>query len=297
MDVSWDDARLFLAVSETGSFSAAAKRLALGQPTISRRIADLEYRLGYALFHRGKSGAELTSEAVRLVPAAREMARWAAEFERCVAGNEQRPSGTVRLAAPPGVAFELLVAVCEKLKRELPALNVEILASMDFLDLARGDADLAVRTLSPTEPELVCVGSYRVPVAAFATPAYVSSLPDPCSLADVGWITSCFPYLHVPPRPQLEALIPNFKPAFASDNYLVQQRACELGLGAAILADFTHPLRRLMGLKRVPLRLPFPDSETFLVSPKSLQSVPRVRAVTDALMREFNQIRPGKGTL
>ena len=50
MDIAWEDMRLFLAVAETGSFSSAAKRLQLGQPTVSRRLADLEYVLGYKLF-------------------------------------------------------------------------------------------------------------------------------------------------------------------------------------------------------------------------------------------------------
>ena len=76
MDISWEDAQSFLAVAEQRSFSAAARHLQLGQPTISRRIADLEQRLGSRLFRRGKQGAVLTDSGARLLPAAEQMARW-----------------------------------------------------------------------------------------------------------------------------------------------------------------------------------------------------------------------------
>ena len=61
IEPSWDDMRLFLAVAETGSFSAAARRLRLGQPTLSRRMAELESGLGEALFERRAQGCVLTA--------------------------------------------------------------------------------------------------------------------------------------------------------------------------------------------------------------------------------------------
>ncbi len=297
MNISWDDARLFLAVAETGSFSAAAKRLALGQPTVSRRIADLEYQLGWALFHRGKGGAQLTDEAAKLVPAAQQMSRWAAELERSAAGNERVPAGTVRVAAPPGISYDVLVQFCKELKPQYPQLDVEILASVEHLDLARGEADLAIRTRPPTESELVLLTTFETQVQAFAAPEYVAGLPNPCSVDQVDWITWCYPYEHVIPRPQLEQMIPNFKPAFASDNYLIQARACELGLGALLMSDIKHPLLRKMGLVRVPLDIQLPRFSSHLVTAKSLEHVPRVRAVANALVRQFDMLQPGDGTL
>ena len=62
MDIPWDDVRLLLAISESGSLSGAARRLAIGQPTVSRRLAELESALGYGLFRRTAGGAALTNE-------------------------------------------------------------------------------------------------------------------------------------------------------------------------------------------------------------------------------------------
>src|SRR5262247_439701 len=105
MDIPWEDLKLFLAVVETGSFSGAAKRLRLGQPTISRRLAELEYGLGYKLFERTASGATPTAAAARLLEPARKMAEWAGEVQRAAAAGDRSPQGIVRIAATPGVAF------------------------------------------------------------------------------------------------------------------------------------------------------------------------------------------------
>jgi len=78
-------------------------------------------------------------------------------------------------------------------------------------------------------------------VGVFASPAYAATVPQPARLADLDWITWAFPYEHVPPRPMLEREIPNFEPAFASDNYLVQRSALHAGLGAMILEKELHP--------------------------------------------------------
>ena len=107
MDISWDDIRLFLAIAETGSLSAAARRLRLGQPTMSRRLAILEDRLGYPIFLRSPLGASLTAAGEKLVEPAQRMAEWAGELERAAQLGEVSPAGVVRLTAPPGVVTRM----------------------------------------------------------------------------------------------------------------------------------------------------------------------------------------------
>ena len=69
---AWDDLRIFVAVAETGSFTRASERLGMGQPTVSRRIAEMEEALREPLFLRG-TGAALTPAGANLLPAARRM--------------------------------------------------------------------------------------------------------------------------------------------------------------------------------------------------------------------------------
>jgi DNA-binding transcriptional LysR family regulator len=290
MDISWEDARTFLVVAEQRSFSAAARFLGLGQPTISRRIAHIEEGMGCQLFRRDKRGAELTDDGARLLPAAEQMARWAGEFDRLARGAEAEMSGTVRLAAPPGLAVELLAPFARLARQRLPDIRLEILASIEHIDLSRGAADLAVRTRQPHEPELMSLHSTDVEVGVFASADYGAGVANGATARDIDWVTWAFPYEHVEPRPLLESLIPDFKPAFTSDNYLVQKSAVAEGMGAMILERDRHPLAQndeFVELVQLNLGIELPRGEFHLVCAKSMQYVPRVKGVADLLIEQL----------
>jgi len=284
MDMSWEDAQTFLMVAEQRSFSGAARALGLGQPTISRRIANTEERMGCQLFRRDKRGAELTEAGARLVPAAEQMARWAGEFDRLAAGAEAELSGTVRIAAPPGFAVELLAPFARRARERLPDIRLEVLASVDHIDLARGGADLAVRTRPPKEPGLMSLYSGEVELGVFASADYAARVEKGATLADIDWVTWAEPYEHLEPRALLASLIPNLRPAFASDDYLVQKSAVAEGLGAMILERERHPLSRSPELVEIDVELELPPAEIHLVCATSMQFVPRVKAVADLMI-------------
>src|SRR3954468_14536650 len=108
MDVSWDDVRIFLAVAEAGSISGAARQLKLGQPTISRRLAEMEQAMGSRLFARGVRGATLTSAGERLIVPAKKMAEWAGEVARAAEADAKAPQGLVRITASPYTCFDFV---------------------------------------------------------------------------------------------------------------------------------------------------------------------------------------------
>jgi DNA-binding transcriptional LysR family regulator len=299
MNTSWEDAQTFLAVAEERSFSAASALLGVGQPTISRRIAALEGRLGCQLFTRGKRGTELTDAGARLLPAAEQMARWAGEFGRLAQGAEENPAGTVRIAAPPGLAAEMLAPLAAIAREQLPEIRLEVLASVDYVDLSRGGADLAIRTRESHEPELATIHSAEFEIGVFATVEYKERLVDRLAAAgrtdptfrieDLDWITWSFPYEQVAPRPMLERAIPDFEPAFASDNYLVLKSALAAGLGVMVLEkqSSSNPLVSA-DLVEIELGFSLPPSEYYLICAKSMRYVPRVRAVTDLLIERLH---------
>lgn len=285
MDISWEDAQTFLAVAEQQSFSGAARRLGLGQATISRRVADLEERIGCQLFRRGRRGAELTPDGERLLPAAQQMARWAGEFGRVAQGAEEAVAGAVRLAAPPAFALDLLAPFAQRAAERLPEVRLEILSSIEHVDLSRGVADLAIRTRAPHEPELASLGEIEIPLGVFAAASYARRVAQPAALADLRWVTWAFPYEHVAPRPMLERAIRDFAPAFASDSYLVQRAAVAAGVGAMILERPLHPLSGGRDLVEIDVGIGLPPGRLHLVCARSARGVPRVRAVT-ALLKE-----------
>ncbi len=304
MNTSWEDAQTFLAVAEKRSFSAAAGFLGVGQPTISRRVADLESRLGCQLFTRGKQGAELTDAGARLLPAAEQMARWAGEFGRLAQGAEENPAGTVRIAAPPGLAVEVLAPLAAIARERIPEIRLEVLASVDYIDLSRGGADLAIRTRETHEPELATIYSATLEIGVFATAKYRARLVERLlakgepeatfRIEDLDWITWSFPYEQVAPRPMLERVIPDFAPAFASDNYLVLKGALAAGLGVMVLEkQSTTQTPADSDLVEIDLGFSLPPSQYYLICAKSMRYVPRVRAVADLLIEQLHDAGRG----
>lgn len=292
MNIPWDDVQIFLALSQARSMSAAAKALKVRQPTVSRRIAALEQSLGYALFQRSATGVTLTAAGERLIAPASKMADWAGELARSAQHRAARASGLVRIAAPPGVASDFVAPFAAWLRSKEPSITLQILTGIQYVDLARGEADLALRTRAPTQTDLVSVASLSHRNAVFVAKSYAQKLPKGYGLGDLAWICWAPPYEDLPPNPQLQAWIPNFRPAFSTDNFLIMRRAAECGLGAMVLGSVRHRFSDTSAL--VPLKLDLREhqkSSLHLVCAKSALDIPRVRLVADRLGDELTRTR------
>ena len=295
MDLRWDDLRLFLAVHEQGSLSGAARMLKLGQPTLSRRMAELEETVGEALFERQSHGSSLTAAGEKLLPAAQSMAEWANEAALSVTSQTYLPEGKVRIAAPPGIAYEVIAPVAAKIRQQHPKIWIEVLSGIETLNLRRGEADLSLRTRKPTDADLLCVDEVTSSMRAYTAKAYAAQLPPHAGLADLDWICWAAPYDSLQTNQELNALIPNFKPAFTSDDFLVQIAACKAGLGAMVLPQALHRyagLRELENLQELDIDLgPAATGELFLVCHKRHRHLPKVQLVMDFISREFDALR------
>jgi len=286
MHIAWQDIQIFLAVAEQRSFSAAARQLGLTQPTISRRIAALESELERALFRRDVDGAHLTEEGAKLQPAALGMARYAQELESVATNFDDRPSGVVRCAVPPGTAYELMVPFAARLRATLPDIELHIISGVEYLDLSRGHAELALRAKAPTQPDLEVLLHLRVHVGVFASQAYVDRLNqrgEKPTLDGLDWIAWAYPNEHVEPTPTLKKLIADFRPAFAANDYNVQCRAVAEGLGAMILPRARYQSHPYPPFLELDVGLPLPALDAYLVCAKAMRWVPRVRAVAAEL--------------
>jgi DNA-binding transcriptional LysR family regulator len=261
----------------------------LGQPTVSRRLAALEYALGEALFRRSVSGAAVTSAGERLLPAARKMAEWAAEVDRAK-DLDRAPRGMVRITAPPFVACDFVAPFAGWLRHRHPKLRLEVLSTMLYLDLARGEADLALRARPATQADLLTVCSVEFDNAVFVSRELAARLPKRARLDQLPWVAWAPPWDQLPPNPQLEAAIPDFEPTFTSDHFMVNLAAAEAGMGAIVLSRKRHRNARRWGL--VPLSVdlgPFQRGAMHLVCAKSAYDVPRIRLVAQLLEAELRR--------
>lgn len=287
MHIPWDAVELFLAAAEHKSLAKAAKVLGVTQPTVSRRLADLEATVGEALFLRSVEGVTLTAAGERFVAPARVMADAHGELERVASGARATPSGVVHVTAPPGIAWELLAPFAVLLRKRLPDVRLSVEASVRQVDLVRREADLALRATKPVTRDLVTLASVEEPVAAFASRAYAKEVPGKPLMQDIDWIAWPRTHAEIAPNPQLAARIPDFSPAFAADDFLVQMRAAEQGVGAIILSTMTSRLAGKSPLVPLPVDLGRMRAGIHLVCARSALTVPRVRAVAELLAAEL----------
>ncbi|MES2915781.1 MAG: LysR family transcriptional regulator [Pseudomonadota bacterium] len=170
---SWDLWQSFLAVVETGSLSAAARRLRLTQPTLSRHVDALEAALGQPLFVRGAQGLTPTPGAEGLLAEARSMAAAEAALRRRAAGVAAEETGVVRLSASEVVGAEVLPPILARFRAIHPGIVVELALSNRAEDVRNRVADLALRMFRPGGDALKARRLGTAQVGLFAHGSYL----------------------------------------------------------------------------------------------------------------------------
>ena len=134
-DVDWDDLRFFLAVSERGSISAAAKLLNVNHSTVLRRLASLEKRLGSRLFDRLPDGYEMTAQGEELRNQLRGVSEQIESAQRSLSGRDLSLSGAIRITTTDTLMRGLLMPYLAEFHDLNPATQMEIVINNTFLSL------------------------------------------------------------------------------------------------------------------------------------------------------------------
>ena len=182
---NWDELRTFVEVARDGSLSGAARRLGLTQPTVGRHIDALEAALGATLFTRSPRGLTPTPAALALGPHAEAMASAAAALGRAASGEAAAERGAVRVTASDVVGCEVLPPILAAFHVAHSGIAIELALTNRNEDLARRDADIAVRMARPTQSGLVArrIGTARIKL--YAHRDYLARCGEPRSLADL----------------------------------------------------------------------------------------------------------------
>jgi len=181
----WNQIRAFLTTVEQGSLSAAARSLKLTQPTLSRQVAALERDLGVMLFERVGRSLTLTGAGKELLGSVKAMGTAAQGFSLAASGQSQSVEGLVRIAAMDVIATYILPDVFKRLQQLAPKLQIEIVASNSISDLMRREADIAIRHVEPTQPELISRQCPDFSAYLYAATSYLDRHGRPTSFADV----------------------------------------------------------------------------------------------------------------
>jgi DNA-binding transcriptional LysR family regulator len=285
----WDDIRFFLAVARAGSLSGAARVLGVGHVTVGRRVALLERRLGVKLLNRLPEGFSTTPAGQAILGQCAAMEGAALDLERIAAGRDSLTAGTVRLTTTEALAHRVVAPAIARLRRTHPALQVDLIVGVRTLDIARRDADLAVRFTRPKAPELVCRKLGEVGYSLYASRGYLARCGTPTRGAGLaGYDLIAFTGAPAVASPFFmgEAL-DDARMAVRCDNPLIQLQAAAQGIGIAELAcclgDECADLARIWPDEPPALRT------AWLVVHQDLRRSARIRVVTSAIVEAFRE--------
>lgn len=171
--LDWDDFRVFLSVARAGTLSAAARLLKVDQSTMSRRLAALEATAGARLFDRTPAGYLLTSAGEAVRARVEDLESHALAIERQLLGQDESPTGQVRLAASDSFAAWFLVPRLAALHTRCPGIRLELVTGNQAVNLARREADISLRLTKPKEPNLIARRLGQAAWAVYGSTSYL----------------------------------------------------------------------------------------------------------------------------
>lgn len=286
--MNWDDARVFLAVCRESTLRGAARVLGVDQATVGRRVNALEKSLNATLFLRTSEGYALTAVGEAALQSVENMERSALDLERQVLGLDDRLTGTVRVTTTDSLAIDFLIPAITRLHDAHPDVRVQMDASTQLLNLAKREADIAVRNTRPDNPDLIARRIARWPVGLFASQAYIDrhGAPEPGSLFEGHDLVVYQPHLQSQKDLTLvsEPLGRGRIVAALSSSLLVRRSiAAGIGIGEVpIVSGERDGLVRLWADRTRPL--PY---DVWLVTHADLRHTARVRVVIDEIVAGF----------
>ena len=182
----WDDLRHLLAVARHGSTLAAGRALGLDQSTVQRRLAELERRIGQPLVKRQQSGYRLTEFGLALLPFAEGVELAVAAFEQQIATAAAEVAGVIRVTCPEPIVYRITQSsLLDRFKERHPALQVHFVMSDRYIDLSKGEADVALRSGDTDDGALVGRKIGDSIWAVYASRAYIERNGRPQRVEDL----------------------------------------------------------------------------------------------------------------
>ena len=176
------DVEVFSAIAESGSLSAAARRLGLAPMTVSRRLATLEGELGVRLFHRTTRSVSLTTEGETFLPFATKLLEASEGARVSLKSNAGAASGVLKVTAPTVFGQAVIMPLIPALLEEHPALRVDLTLSDSIVDIVGLGIDVAVRISTLRDSTLIARPLAPNPRVLCASPMYLERHGIPATM-------------------------------------------------------------------------------------------------------------------
>jgi DNA-binding transcriptional LysR family regulator len=290
--MDWDKLKVFHAAAEAGSFTHAGEQLGLSQSAVSRQVSALEQELGVSLFHRHARGLILTEQGELLHNTAHEVFMKLEAARAKLTDTRERPNGELKVTTTPGIGIHWLTPRLGEFIDLYPDIRITLITTEEELDLAMREADVAIRLRQPVQPDLIQRKLFSMHFHACASPEYLKRFGTPRSVEELGKHRLVVLGGSVPPWLQQTGnwLLntghdggPARAPWLTINNVLGVLRACQRGIGIAMLPDYlveeSSGLVQLFGDTSSSLAY-----DAYFVYPEELKSVARVQVFRDFLV-------------
>jgi DNA-binding transcriptional LysR family regulator len=288
--MDWDKLKVFHAAAEAGSFTHAGEQLGLSQSAVSRQVSALEQELNVPLFHRHARGLILTEQGDLLYRTAHDVFMKLEAARTKLTDSREKPNGELRVNTTVGIGVHWLTPRLGEFFDLYPDIRINLITSDEELDLAMREADVAIRLRQPTQPDLIQRKLFSMHFHAYASPEYLKRSGTPHSLEDLdrhrimvlgGNAPNYLQDVHWLTKAGRNGKEPR-EPWFVINNVLGLLRACQRGLGIAMLPDYL--VEEDGGLVQLFGDVDGVAFEAYFVYPEELKSVTRIQVFRDFLV-------------
>lgn len=287
--VDWSDLRTFYAVATAGSMNAAAEQMGVTQSAISKRLGQLELRLGARLLERSPTGIQLTEAGAEALDHVTTMMRASQSLENTLKGLETKAEGEVKIWSNDGVLAYCISPKVASFLGENPGLRLSILSDRNLPRQGQGYADVVVGFEQPKQAEVISFPVATLHYCAFSSRDYIATYGSPSGLLDVGH-HRVLNHVHYTENPgwkdktaQIAALV---EPSILTDCSASLLQAVASGAGIAVMPSYASRLdARLIALPVPPLA----SVKVWLSFHESARRVPRIRTVVTWMRDIFDR--------
>lgn len=285
----------FSRAASLGSFTAAARALAVSPSAVSKSVQRLEQRLGVSLFTRTTRSLALTPIGKDLHEQVLRLLKDAENIEQTILASRREPAGMLKITAPVSIGVHLLSPILPKFRARYPRVHIDLCLSDRLSDLVEEGLDIAIRVADLQDSRLLCRTLAPNNLCLYASPEYLArhselTHPDDLSLHDCVNIRFQSSGLLLKWKFQIEDSILEVTPdaVIVLDSIDAMAAVLKAGAGVGMLPGFVAaslvargelvPVLADFSIRRAPISVIWPENR---------KSNPNVRAFIDFLQQSF----------
>lgn len=286
----WNGYQDFLAIVRAGSISAAARQMGVSQPSLSRRLALFEARIGTRLLVRTPNALTLTAAGERALVTLDRVGDHLAQMEAEIQDADVSLRGVVRVSVTETLGIVWFAPLIVEFNEAYPHIQIDLSVDNAMVNLMEREAHIAVRLLRPSQNDLIAQKAGHLTTGLFAARSYASRYGLPQTPAEAPGFRAVGLLGRTPTAQMTADLFPPERHVTRSNSLMAVLGAVRRGLGIGPVLSFVgHSDPELVPcLPEVKL-----TKDIWLTAVPELRDTARIRAVYDFLAERLPSVEAG----